>query len=66
MKSSGELRKVCVVVNSRANYGRIKSVLEAIKAHPQLELQLITGASALLQPRERWRACVILPGGHRE
>ena len=49
MKSSGEARrKVCVVVNSRANYGRIKSVLEAIKAHPQLELQLITGASALL------------------
>jgi hypothetical protein len=28
-------RKVCVVVNSRANYGRIKSVLRAISAHPQ-------------------------------
>ncbi len=41
-------RKICVVVNSRANYGRIKSVLEAIKTHPNLELQLITGASALL------------------
>ena len=26
--SSGGRRKVCVVVNSRANYGRIKSVLE--------------------------------------
>src|SRR5262245_38498434 len=48
MKSSGGRRKVCVVVNSRANYGRIKSVLEAIKAHPNLQLQLITGASALL------------------
>ena len=43
-----EKRKVCVVVNSRANYGRIKSVLSAVKAHPDLELNLIVGASALL------------------
>ena len=41
-------RKVCVVVNSRANYARIKSVMHAVKAHPKLELQLILGASALL------------------
>jgi UDP-hydrolysing UDP-N-acetyl-D-glucosamine 2-epimerase len=41
-------RKVCVVVNSRANYGRIKSFLRAAKSHPLLELQLIVGASALL------------------
>ena len=41
-------RKVCVIVNSRANYGRIKSVLRAIKDHPDLDLQLIVGASALL------------------
>lgn len=41
-------RKVCVVVNSRANYGRIKSFLRAAKNHPGLELQLIAGASALL------------------
>jgi len=41
-------RKVCVVVNSRANYGRIKSFLVAAKQHPRLELQLIVGASALL------------------
>ena len=41
-------RRVCVVVNSRANYGRIKSVLTAVKAHPDLELLLIVGASALL------------------
>jgi UDP-hydrolysing UDP-N-acetyl-D-glucosamine 2-epimerase len=41
-------RKVCVVVNSRANYGRIKSVLAAVQNHPRLELQLIVGASALL------------------
>ncbi|MGD8435098.1 MAG: UDP-N-acetylglucosamine 2-epimerase, partial [Syntrophobacterales bacterium] len=41
-------RKVCVVVNSRANYGRIKSVLRAIREHPDLDLILIVGASALL------------------
>ncbi len=41
-------KKVCVVVNSRANYGRIKTVLKAIHDHPELELQLIVGASALL------------------
>lgn len=41
-------RKVCVVVNSRANYGRIKSFLKAAREHPHLELQLIVGASALL------------------
>ena len=42
------MRKVCVVVASRANYGRIKSVLQQIDLHPELELQLIVGASALL------------------
>lgn len=42
------MRKICVVVASRANYGRVKPVLSAIKAHPDLELQLIAGASMLL------------------
>ena len=41
-------RSICAVVNSRANYGRIKSVLGAIRDHPDLELKLIVGASALL------------------
>ena len=41
-------RRVCTVVNSRANYGRIKTVLQSIQDHPDLELQLIVGASALL------------------
>ncbi len=42
------MRTICVVVNSRANYGRIKSVLQAIQAHPDLNLKLVVGASALL------------------
>ena len=41
-------KKVCVVVNSRANYGRIKSLMAAINNHEELYLQLIVGASALL------------------
>lgn len=41
-------RKICVVVASRANYARIKSVLSAINAHQDLELQLVVTASALL------------------
>ncbi|MFA7252970.1 MAG: UDP-N-acetylglucosamine 2-epimerase [Patescibacteria group bacterium] len=43
-----EKRKVCVVVASRANYGRVKYLMKAVKEHPQLELQLIVGASTLL------------------
>ncbi|MBM3503028.1 MAG: UDP-N-acetylglucosamine 2-epimerase (hydrolyzing) [Alphaproteobacteria bacterium] len=46
--STGSRRKICVVVNSRANYGRIKTVLRSITEHPRLELQLVIGASALL------------------
>ncbi|MFC6670331.1 UDP-N-acetylglucosamine 2-epimerase [Marinobacterium aestuariivivens] len=42
-------RKVCVVVASRANYGRIKYVMRAVQQHPDLELQLIVGASTLLE-----------------
>jgi len=41
-------RKVCVIVTNRASYGRIRSVMEAIREHPRLQLQLIVGASALL------------------
>ncbi len=42
------MRKICVVVGSRANYSSIKSAMVAIKEHPELELQLVLGASALL------------------
>ena len=41
-------RKVCVVITARPSYSRIKTVLEAIKTHPDLELQLVVAASALL------------------
>lgn len=43
------MRKICVVVASRANYGRVKYLMKAIQSHPDLELQLIVGASTLLE-----------------
>ena len=40
--------KICVVVASRANYSSIKSAMVAIENHAELELQLVLGASAVL------------------
>jgi UDP-hydrolysing UDP-N-acetyl-D-glucosamine 2-epimerase len=39
-------RKICVAVLSRANYGRSKTILHQIQSRPELELQVIVGASA--------------------
>lgn len=41
-------RKICVVITARPSYSRIKSALHAICEHPDLELQLVVAASALL------------------
>ena len=41
-------KKICVVINNRANYARIKSVLIAIKNNNKLELQIVLGSSAIL------------------
>jgi len=41
-------RKICVVVTARPSYSRIKSALQAIQDHPDLELLLVVAASALL------------------
>lgn len=42
------MKKICIVVGSRANYSSIKSVMRAVEAHPNLELQVVAAASALL------------------
>lgn len=42
-------RKVCVVVTARPSYSRVKTALKAIQEHPELELQLVVAASALLE-----------------
>lgn len=41
-------RKVCVVVTARPSYSRVKTALQAINKHPELELQLVLTGSALL------------------
>lgn len=41
-------RKVCAVITARPSYSRIRSALTAIVNHPELELQLVVGGSALL------------------
>ena len=45
------------MIGSRANYSSIKSAMQAIQRHPNLQLQLIIGASALL---DRYGAVVEL------
>ena len=42
-------RKICVVITARPSYSRIKTALKAIQEHPDLELQLVAAASALLK-----------------
>ena len=42
------MRKVCVVITARPSYSRIKTALDAIKNHKDLELQLVLAGSALL------------------
>lgn len=41
-------RKICIVVTARPSYARIKTALQAISQHPELELQLVLAGSALL------------------
>ena len=41
-------KKICVIINNRANYARIKSVLLAIKRHRKLKLQLVLESSSIL------------------
>lgn len=41
-------RKVCVVVTARPSYSRIQTALRAMVARPDIELQLVVAASALL------------------
>ena len=51
------MRKVCVVIGSRANYSSIKSAMKAIQLHTKLELQVVAAASAVL---DRYGAVVDL------
>ncbi|QHL89047.1 UDP-N-acetylglucosamine 2-epimerase (hydrolyzing) [Nibribacter ruber] len=41
-------RNICVVITARPSYSRVKTALLAIREHPELNLQLVIAASALL------------------
>jgi UDP-hydrolysing UDP-N-acetyl-D-glucosamine 2-epimerase len=41
-------RKICVVITARPSYSRVRTALEAIRDHPDLELQIVAAASLLL------------------
>ena len=43
-----KIRSICVVVSARPSYSRIRTVLQEIREHPGLNLQLILAGSALL------------------
>lgn len=42
------MRKICVITGTRANYGRLKTVMNAILEHPELELKLIVTGMHLI------------------
>lgn len=42
------MRKICLVMTSRGNYGKLKSVISAVTADPELELNLVVGGSLVL------------------
>mgnify|MGYP002784264755 FL=1 len=42
-------RKVCVVLVDRANYGRIKPVVQSIANRPELELQIVAAGTMVLE-----------------
>ena len=48
MTSNGARRKVCVVVTARPSYSRVRSVLAALQDRPDVDMQLVITASALL------------------
>ena len=42
-------RKICVVLTTRGNYAKMKSVIALIQAAPELELQLVLGGMVVLE-----------------
>ncbi len=42
-------RKICVVLVDRANYGRLKPVMEAIRENPKLDLQVLAAGTMVLE-----------------
>src|SRR3989344_5972137 len=43
------VRKICAITANRADFSRIETILEAVKKHPDLDLQLVVLGSHLLE-----------------
>ena len=56
-------KKVCVVLIDRANYGRLKPVMEAVRDSPQLEIQVLAAGTMVLWMLSYvlWRTDLIRP-----
>jgi UDP-hydrolysing UDP-N-acetyl-D-glucosamine 2-epimerase len=48
-QASNGRRKVCVVLVDRANYGRLKPVMQAIRERPALDLQVLAAGTMVLE-----------------
>ena len=44
-----KIKKICVVINNRANYGRIHSFLDEAKNNKNVDLKIVLGSSATIQ-----------------
>ena len=43
------MKKICIVITSRGNYAKMKSVIREIRKTDGLELKLILGGSVILE-----------------
>jgi UDP-hydrolysing UDP-N-acetyl-D-glucosamine 2-epimerase len=53
---------ICVPLVDRANYGRLKPVMQAVKDHPDLELQVLVSGSMVLERFDESANVVIRDG----
>jgi GDP/UDP-N,N'-diacetylbacillosamine 2-epimerase (hydrolysing) len=53
-------KKICVIITTRGNYAKMKSVMCCIETHPLLELQVILGGMVVL---EKYGRILNTPGG---
>ena len=64
------MKKICVVVTARPSYSRVKSVLQAIESHPDLEVLLLLAGGSLVDRygrvadevrKDGFKSCIELP-----
>lgn len=55
MSASSDHRRVAVVTGTRAEFGLLETVMRAVAAHSELELQVLVAGAHLLSPNETWR-----------